>query len=84
MYNPDSRGLEEAREAICRYYAQKSISLSPEQIFLTASTSEAYSNLFRLLTNAGDPILTPSISYPLFDFLSGLNDVRLSRYPLSF
>src|SRR3989338_2805298 len=48
-YTPDTHGLLEARQAVCAYYAGKNISVFPEQVFLTASTSEAYDYLLRLL-----------------------------------
>jgi aspartate/methionine/tyrosine aminotransferase len=60
------------------------VDLDPDQIFLTASTSEAYSFVFRLLANPGDKILAPQPSYPLFDFLGGLNDVEVIPYPLVY
>lgn len=83
-YDPDPRGPLKAREAICQYYAGSGVRVSPEQIFLTTSTSEAYSYLFRLLADPGDHILVPQPSYPLFDFLAGLNDVRAVSYPLCY
>ncbi len=81
-YQPSSKGLPETREAIAQYYAEKKIAVDPEQIIVTASTSESYSYLFRLLTNPGDSILAPTPSYPLLNFLAGLNDVCLNHYPL--
>jgi len=83
-YEPDPRGLLSARLAVASYYAERGVRLSPEQIFLTASTSEAYAYVFRLLANPGDAILVPRPSYPLFDFLAGLNDLELSPYPLAY
>jgi alanine-synthesizing transaminase len=83
-YEPDPRGLLTAREAVVQYYAERGIPLSPDQIFLTTSTSEAYSFVFRLLANPGDRILAPQPSYPLFDFLGGLNDVSVLPYPLVY
>ncbi len=84
LYDPDPHGLWEAREAVCRYYADKKTKVTPDQIFLTASTSEAYAFLFRLLANPGDSILAPEPSYPLFDYLAGLNDVSLRKYALRY
>lgn len=84
VYEPDPQGLPEAREAVCRYYAQRDICVTPEQIFLTAGTSEAYTFLFRLLLDAGEAALTPRPSYPLFDYLSQLNDVVLWQYALAY
>jgi len=83
-YDPCPRGIRPAREALCRYYADRGIELDPEQIFLTASTSEAYAFLFRLLADPGDAVLFPQPSYPLFDFLGGLNDVAVEYYPLTY
>jgi len=83
-YTPDPRGLLSARQAVASYYAERGITLDPAQIFLTTSTSEAYSYIFRLLADPGDAILVPQPSYPLFDFLAGLNDIRVIAYPLSY
>lgn len=81
-YESDPRGLLSAREAVARYYAEKGIAVHPERIFLTASTSEAYSHLFKLLCDPGESVASPEPSYPLFGFLSGLSDVTLSSYSL--
>ena len=83
-YTPDPRGLLSARQAVADYYAERGIALDPAQIFLTTSTSEAYSYIFRLLADPGDAILVPQPSYPLFDFLAGLSDVRVISYPLFY
>jgi aspartate/methionine/tyrosine aminotransferase len=83
-YQPDPRGLLVAREAVAQYYFERRVQLEPDQIFLTTSTSEAYSFVFRLLANPGDKILTPQPSYPLFDFLCALNDVEVLPYPLVY
>jgi alanine-synthesizing transaminase len=83
-YEPSSQGLLSAREAITNYYRTKKAALSPEDLFLATSTSEAYSYLFRLLCNPGDEVLIPTPSYPLFEFLANLNDVHLVRYPLIY
>jgi aspartate/methionine/tyrosine aminotransferase len=82
-YAPDPHGLLSARKAVLNYYAKRNISLSPEQIFLTANTSEAYSFVFKLLANAGDSFLAPEPSYPLLDYLATLCDIRIVRYPLN-
>jgi hypothetical protein len=84
IYEPDPRGLRTAREAVAQYYAERGAPLDPDQIFLTTSTSEAYSFVFRLLANPGDRILAPQPSYPLFDFLGALNDVEVLPYPLVY
>jgi alanine-synthesizing transaminase len=83
-YDPDPRGMPRAREAVSRYYADQGARVEPERIFLTTSTSEAYSWLFRLLCDAGDEVLIAQPSYPLFDFLAQLGDVRLKPYPLLY
>ena len=83
-YDPQPKGLLSAREAVCQYYAAHGVALDPNQIVLTTSTSEAYSFLFRLLCDPGDEILIPQPSYPLFDFLAGLDDVRLKAAPLVY
>ncbi|MBP9854402.1 MAG: pyridoxal phosphate-dependent aminotransferase [Candidatus Omnitrophica bacterium] len=83
-YAPDSHGLLDARRAVAQLYAQNGIDVSIENIFLTASTSEAYSYLFRLLTDPDDIVLFPSPSYPLFQFLGEINDVRVEFYPLVY
>ncbi len=84
VYDPDPRGLLRAREAVCRYYAERGAQVGPEQVFLTTSTSEGYSWLFRLLCDAGDEVLIAQPSYPLFDFLAQIEDVHLVPYPLVY
>jgi len=85
-YEPQPRGLIEARNAVCHYYreAHRVFHLSPDRLVLTTSTSEAYSYVFRLLCNPDDEILVPKPSYPLFEFLAGLCDVKLVPYPLIY
>jgi aspartate/methionine/tyrosine aminotransferase len=83
-YDPQPRGLLRGREAVCGYYASHGVALKPEQIVLTTSTSEAYSFLFRLLADPGSEILVAQPGYPLFDFLAGLDDVRLKAAPLVY
>jgi aspartate/methionine/tyrosine aminotransferase len=83
-YEPVARGLATARQAVAEYYAEHGASAGIEDIFLTTSTSEAYSYVFRLLCNPCDEILIPTPSYPLFDFLADLQDVKLARYPLVY
>lgn len=85
VYNPTSKGLLAAREAVAQYYENLvAFHPDPEQLVLTSSTSEAYSFLFRLLAEPGDEILVPRPSYPLFDFLAQINDVRLEWYMLEY
>jgi len=83
-YDPQPRGLLSARQAVCAYYAAHGVTLQPEQIVLTTSTSEAYSFLFRLLCDAGSEILVAQPGYPLFDFLAVLDDVKLKPAPLVY
>jgi aspartate/methionine/tyrosine aminotransferase len=83
-YDPEPRGMLRAREAVCRYYAARGAHVGPERIFLTTSTSEAYGWVFRLLCDAGDEVLIAQPSYPLFDFLAQIEDVRLVPYPLVY
>ncbi len=89
-YVPESKGVRSAREAVAGYYAQRighgggCSGVDPERIILTAGTSEAYSYIFRLLCEVRDEILVPAPSYPLFEFLADLNDVRLAPYPLLY
>src|SRR6266567_2037663 len=83
-YEPNPRGLESARRAVVGYYAERNVVVPIEDIFLTTSTSEAYSYVFRTLCNPGDELLIPSPSYPLFDFLAEIQDVKLARYPLFY
>src|SRR5712664_36899 len=83
-YEPNPRGLESARRAVAGYYATRNEAVSVEDIFLTTSTSEGYSYAFRTLCNPGDEVLIPSPSYPLFDFLAEIQDVKLVRYPLIY
>ncbi|MGA8530357.1 MAG: pyridoxal phosphate-dependent aminotransferase [Acidobacteriaceae bacterium] len=84
VYDPEPRGMLRAREAVCRYYAERGARVAPQQVFLTTSTSEAYSWVFRLLCDAGDEVLIAQPSYPLFDFLAQIEDVRLVPYPLVY
>ena len=84
-YDPAPRGLLVAREAIAKlYYGDRILSVSPEQIHLTASTSEAYSFLFKLLCDQGDNVLMAQPSYPLFDFLATLEGVQLKPFALEY
>jgi alanine-synthesizing transaminase len=90
VYRPESKGLRKAREAVAEYYAGRagfsgsSARIDPERILLASGTSEAYSHIFRLLCEAGDEILVPAPSYPLFEFLADLADIRLVPYPLLY
>jgi alanine-synthesizing transaminase len=84
-YDPQPKGLPSARAAIADYYRlEHSVHLDPEHLILTTSTSEGYSFVFRLLCNPGDELLVPKPSYPLFEFLADLQDVKLVPYPLIY
>jgi len=83
-YEPAPRGMASARQAVSEYYADRGAKVAVDDIFLTTSTSEAYSYAFRLLCNPGDEVLIPAPSYPLFDFLADIQDVKLVRYPLLY
>jgi alanine-synthesizing transaminase len=83
-YQPDHQGLPQARQAIVDYYLSRNCKVDSADIFLTASTSEAYSFVFRTLCNPGDEILIPQPGYPLFNFLADIQDVTLTRYPLLY
>jgi alanine-synthesizing transaminase len=83
-YVPDPKGIVRARQAVAEYYADRGDEISPEDVILTASTSEAYSFVFRALCNPGDELLVPAPSYPLFGFLADIHDVRLVHYPLIY
>src|SRR5271167_2084578 len=65
-YAPDPKGLPAARAAIAAYYAERGSFVSPDDLILTTSTSEAYSFVFRLLCDPGETVLVPTPSYPLF------------------
>src|ERR1700693_733444 len=90
VYRPESKGLREAREAVAEYYAGRvgfsgsCARIDLERILLASGTSEAYSHIFRLLCEAGDEVLVPAPSYPLFEFLADLADIRLVPYPLLY
>jgi alanine-synthesizing transaminase len=89
-YSPESTGLREAREAVADYYVGRTgfagpgDPVDPERIVLTSGTSEGYSHIFRLLCEPGDEILVPAPSYPLFEFLADLADIRLVPYLLIY
>jgi alanine-synthesizing transaminase len=84
LYEPDPQGLLLARQAIADWYKRQNISVHPSRIFLSSSTSEAYSFLFRLLCNVGDVVAVPKPSYPLFEYLARLNDVLCQEYRLAY
>jgi aspartate/methionine/tyrosine aminotransferase len=78
-YTPDPRGLLSAREAL-----SDRLGCSPDDLVLTASTSEAYAFLFKLLCDPGDAIAMPTPSYPLLEHLSALESVSIRPYALEF
>jgi alanine-synthesizing transaminase len=84
FYDPDPRGIASARAAVSDYYLDHQAQIPADALLLTTSTSEAYSFLFRLLCDPGDEVLVAQPSYPLFDFLADLDDVRLQPYPLFY
>jgi alanine-synthesizing transaminase len=83
-YDPDPLGSPAARAAIASYYAGRTppLSLTEGDIFITASTSEAYGLLFALLTEPGDNVLAPVVSYPLFEYLASIYHIELRPYAL--
>jgi aspartate/methionine/tyrosine aminotransferase len=83
-YEPEPFGSAHARAAVAADYARKGLAVDPDHIVLTASTSEAYSLLFKLLCNPGDAVLVPVPSYPLFDHLTQLDAVRARPYRLEY
>ena len=83
-YDPHPKGLLVAREGVAGYYAERGSEVDPDSLILTTGTSEGYSFVFRLLANPGDEILVAKPSYPLFDFLADLEDVKLVPYSLLY
>ncbi|EMY71753.1 pyridoxal phosphate-dependent aminotransferase [Leptospira vanthielii] len=82
QYDPIAEGLESTRSVIVSEYTNRGIQTKISDLVLTASTSEAYSYIFKLFTNPGDEILTPNPGYPLFSFLIGLENLKEVHYPL--
>src|SRR5579864_731366 len=83
-YDPQPKGLLSAREAVASYYRERGEHVGAEHLVLTTSTSEGYSYVFRLLADPCAEILVPKPSYPLFEFLADLQDVKLVPYPLIY
>jgi len=81
-YAPEAKGPLTARAAVAAEYHRWNVEVDPERLVLTASTSEAYSFLFRLLCDPGNSVLVPAPSYPLFDHLARLDDIRCETYRL--
>jgi alanine-synthesizing transaminase len=86
QYEPEPKGLMSARAAVVEYYRDKAsgAAVNPEHLILTTGTSEAYSFLFRLLCEPGDEIVIAHPSYPLFDFLTTIQDVKLRPFRLVY
>jgi aspartate/methionine/tyrosine aminotransferase len=84
LYDAQPRGLLSARGAVAEWYARRSIAVDASRILITASTSEAYAYLFKLLANPGDEVLIPRPSYPLFEHLAALESVEIRQYPLRY
>ena len=83
-YAPEPLGILSARQSVAGYYAQRGQMVAPQDLLLTASTSEAYAFLFKLLADPGDQVLVPQPSYPLFEFLAGLESAETLPYPLRY
>jgi len=83
-YQPEPLGCLDAREAVAADFARRGRHMSPERIVLTASTSEAYSLLFKVLCDPGDEVLVPQPSYPLFEHLTRLDSVSSVAYRLDY
>ena len=83
-YRPDPFGLLDARQAVQEFYREHGIAVETSSIALTASTSEAYSLLFKLLCDPGDDVLVPVPSYPLFEYLAGFENLRTVPYQLRY
>ena len=83
-YIPNPKGIQTAREAISHYYKEKNINVNTDNIFLTSSTSEAYSFIFKLLTDPYDEILIPRPGYPLFSFIAEMESANIQYYNLQY
>lgn len=84
LYEPEPAGMRAARMAIQDHYSARGFAVDPARIFITASTSESYAWLFKLLADAGDEVLVPRPSYPLFEFLAQMELARVVQYPLVY
>jgi aspartate/methionine/tyrosine aminotransferase len=83
-YDPQPLGLWSAREAVARDFERRGLTVTPERIALTSSTSEAYGWLFKLLCDPGDAVLVPCPSYPLFEHLTVLEGIEARPYRLEY
>jgi aspartate/methionine/tyrosine aminotransferase len=84
IYQPSPRGLASARAAVSADYARRGATVDAGDILLTASSSESYALLFKLLGNPGQAVLVPEPSYPLFDYLACLEGLSPRPYRLAF
>jgi aspartate/methionine/tyrosine aminotransferase len=83
-YQPAPRGLAQARAAVVADYARRNVAIDSERVFLTASSSESYALLFKLLGDPGQTVLVPEPGYPLFDYLACLEGLLPRPYRLEF
>jgi aspartate/methionine/tyrosine aminotransferase len=83
-YDPVPFGMMSARDAVARDYARRGVTVDPAHIVLSASTSEAYSWIFKLLCDPGTSVLVPQPSYPLFEHLTRLDSLRAVPYRLEY
>src|SRR6185437_1609553 len=83
-YAPSPHGLPSARAAVAEYYLERGVPLGADDLLLTASTSEAYAQLFALLCDAGDAVAMPAPSYPLFEMLARLQQVELAAIAMLY
>lgn len=84
LYTPEAFGLRAAREALAAHLRARGASVDADSLMLTASTSEAYAYLFKLLCDPGDEVLVPAPSYPLFAHLTAYEGIRALPYPLRY
>ena len=83
-YEPHPFGLRSARDAIARDHVRRGVAVDPNHVVLAASTSEAYTWLFKLLCDPGEAVLVPRPSYPLFEHLTALEGVRAVPFGLEY
>lgn len=83
-YDPQPLGLWPARAAVAADFRRRGLVVSADRVALTTSTSEAYALLFKLLCDAGDQVLVPQPSYPLFAHLTALECVEAVPYQLEW
>ena len=83
-YVPCPLGWPDAQRAISADYARRGVQVPAARLVLTASTSEAYSLLFKLLADPADEVLVPRPSYPLVDHLTRLDAVVARPYDLEY